>query len=250
MTNLHVQSRAGSPDSSWYYTHNNAQLGPVSFSQLRDFAASGRLDRFASMVWREGMASWQPANQTEGLFQGPPPPPLHSVASQGVNRPARSITVPKAGSVLPFVSCGLIATSFAALILAAILQSDGILFVYGVFTIAGGIVAIVWLHQAWSTVPPEYQSTTPGKAIGLLFVPFFNFYWIFRVYPELSKIFNKILDDKNCPQHVSAAAYGVGLAACIMALIPYLNLLSPILFVIWILLAHMQRENVIRALYG
>ena len=36
------------------------------------------------------------------------------------------------------------------------------------------------LHYAcWKALPERYRQTTPGMATGLLFVPFFNFYWAF-----------------------------------------------------------------------
>lgn len=76
----------------WYYTLGSQQHGPVTFEQLEELAENGRLDRFTSMVWEEGMADWQPARTIEGLFKGPPPPPLarpseSSLANQSPPRP-------------------------------------------------------------------------------------------------------------------------------------------------------------------
>ena len=34
-------------------------------------------------------------------------------------------------------------------------------------------------HACWKALPERYRGTTPAKAVGLLFVPVFNFYWAF-----------------------------------------------------------------------
>jgi hypothetical protein len=34
-------------------------------------------------------------------------------------------------------------------------------------------------HACWKALPEQYRGTTPGKAVGLLFIPVFNFYWAF-----------------------------------------------------------------------
>jgi len=31
-------------------------------------------------------------------------------------------------------------------------------------------------YQMWQAVPERFRRTTPGKAVGFLFIPFFNFY--------------------------------------------------------------------------
>lgn len=42
---------------TWYYAENNSQQGPVSDEQLRQLAASGRINP-QSLVWKAGMAEW------------------------------------------------------------------------------------------------------------------------------------------------------------------------------------------------
>ena len=62
------------PSDSWYYARDGAQQGPVSGEELQRLAATGVL-RAHDLVWREGMAEWQPAQQATGFFQAPSPPP-------------------------------------------------------------------------------------------------------------------------------------------------------------------------------
>lgn len=55
----------------------------------------------------------------------------------------------------------------------------------------GGIVWLVLWYKAWSSIQDGYARTTPGKAIGLLFIPFFNIYWVFQAIWGFAKDFNK-----------------------------------------------------------
>ncbi len=80
-------------DTLWFYAKNGQQLGPVGHSEMREMASSGRLDR-ADLVWRAGMANWQPAATVPELFSdvapaaaaSPVPPPVPA-------RPAAAIPV-------------------------------------------------------------------------------------------------------------------------------------------------------------
>ena len=67
-------------ETQWYYGIGGAQKGPVAEEELRRMAQSGELPP-AALVWRQGMAQWQPAWQATNFFPagapaaGPPPLP-------------------------------------------------------------------------------------------------------------------------------------------------------------------------------
>lgn len=66
----------------WYYESGGAQQGPVDAGTLRDLIEQGLVGR-STLVWRAGMADWEPAGHQEGLFAGPPPmghAPVHASA--------------------------------------------------------------------------------------------------------------------------------------------------------------------------
>jgi len=46
------------------------------------------------------------------------------------------------------------------------------------------------VYRMWSALPRDHARTTPGKAVGLSFVPLFNLYWIFQVYPGFASDYN------------------------------------------------------------
>jgi hypothetical protein len=57
-----------------YYSSNGKRLGPVSETELRNLAATGRITA-SDLVWRTGQPSWIPAASVPGLLPGPPPLP-------------------------------------------------------------------------------------------------------------------------------------------------------------------------------
>jgi hypothetical protein len=65
--------------SDYYFTRDGKQYGPVSASQLRTLAETGRLQP-TDKVRKEGMANWVAASSVKGLFTTPGPvsvPPLY-----------------------------------------------------------------------------------------------------------------------------------------------------------------------------
>ena len=46
------------------------------------------------------------------------------------------------------------------------------------------------LHKLWSLIPTHKARTTPGKAVGFLFIPFFGYYWLFVAIYGLAKALN------------------------------------------------------------
>lgn len=53
-------------EKDWYYARNNVQHGPVGFEHLNMLGKTGALQP-DDLVWKEGMAEWQPAAQVQGL---------------------------------------------------------------------------------------------------------------------------------------------------------------------------------------
>jgi len=51
----------------WHYSINGNQSGPVSSSELKQFASSGKLSQ-TDLIWKDGMQDWVPAGKVKGLF--------------------------------------------------------------------------------------------------------------------------------------------------------------------------------------
>jgi hypothetical protein len=58
---------------------------------------------------------------------------------------------------------------------------------------ASGILKLILVYKLWNVIQDGYASTTPGKAIGFLFIPYFSIYWIIRVYYGLAQDLNEYI---------------------------------------------------------
>jgi uncharacterized RDD family membrane protein YckC len=56
---------------NWYYAEAGEQRGPITDAELSDLAKAGAI-RDSTLVWREGMANWQPYGQVKGSTAAPP----------------------------------------------------------------------------------------------------------------------------------------------------------------------------------
>jgi len=61
---------------NWFYVDAGQQAGPVPDEQLDELVRNGKV-RGDTLIWREGLANWQPYSQArpEGIQPAPPPPP-------------------------------------------------------------------------------------------------------------------------------------------------------------------------------
>jgi hypothetical protein len=66
-------------------------------------------------------------------------------------------------------------------------------FLWVILSIVGMALAMTYLYRAWSLLHWGSPTTTPGKAVGFLFIPFFNLYWIFIAYHGLAKDWNRVM---------------------------------------------------------
>jgi len=101
----------------------------------------------------------------------------------------------------------------------------------------GAIFMIVLNYKAWAAIQDGHARTTPGKAIGFLFIPFFDFYWVFQAIWGLAKDFNAYLQRNSIPS--PRLPEGIFLAYCILcfaAWIPFVALVVGIVNYIFALI--------------
>jgi hypothetical protein len=78
----------------------------------------------------------------------------------------------------------------------------------------GGIVMAVLWYKSWAAIQDGHARTTPGKAVGFLFIPFFNIYWVSQAIWGLSKDFNAYLQRNSIP--ATRLPEGLFLTFCIL----------------------------------
>lgn len=57
-------------------------------------------------------------------------------------------------------------------------------------SIAGAITFYLFVYRIWDSIKDGQTRTSPGFAVGGLFIPFYNFYWIFQALPGFAADFN------------------------------------------------------------
>jgi len=79
------------------------------------------------------------------------------------------------------------------------------------------VVLCVLLYKAWAAIQGDYARTTPGKAVGFLFIPVFNLYWLFQAFWGYARDYNKsLVAHQGMATRVSD---GMFLSLCIVALL-------------------------------
>ena len=93
--------------SDWYYAVGSEQKGPINESELKANFATHTLP-VDTLVWKDGMDAWTPANQVPAFSFRPPPspakvqPPAMTVAS--------ATTVSNPASVTPVTTADIVGT--------------------------------------------------------------------------------------------------------------------------------------------
>ena len=87
----------------------------------------------------------------------------------------------------------------------------------------------IYLHRLWSALQYGRPRTTPGQAVGLLFVPLFNLYWIFIAFYGLAQDYNRITGRFKDLNRAPKLSEGLFLAYCICAVV-----VAPVAVILWV----------------
>jgi hypothetical protein len=87
-----------------------------------------------------------------------------------------------------------------------------------------GIFSLIWfglVHGRLPKIRPDDPSA--GKAIGFMFIPFFNLYWVFFSYLRLC---DRIDEQRALYGLRPSNLRGFAITMCVILLIPYINILG------------------------
>jgi hypothetical protein len=82
----------------------------------------------------------------------------------------------------------------------------------------------ILVYKMWTVIQGGQVRTTPGLAVGLLFVPCFNLFWGFQAYWGWTKDYNRYIAERNLS--VPRMPEGLALTVCILtvaSIIPFLG---------------------------
>jgi hypothetical protein len=92
------------------------------------------------------------------------------------------------------------------------------------------VIELVLWYKAWKSIQDFDARTSPGRAVGFLFIPIVNLYWIFQAFWGFSKDYNSNVDGyelaiKRLPEGLFLAYTVVALTNSVLFWVPLLNLL-------------------------
>ncbi len=110
---------------------------------------------------------------------------------------------------------------YADVFIEKIITNDGLYIGVSLYTIFSALVFLRFIYVAWDSIQIYNVRTTPGKAVGFLFIPVFNFYWIFQVFVGLASDFNNVvIQDHSNSQRIPTE---LPITICILFFIPIIG---------------------------
>jgi ABC-type Mn2+/Zn2+ transport system permease subunit len=83
------------------------------------------------------------------------------------------------------------------------------------FAIPAAVFGTLILYRGWSAVQDGSAQTSPGKAVGFCFIPFFNLYWNFVAYVGLMKEFNRLAEARG--RQDQKVNEGIAMTICVLS---------------------------------
>ncbi|MEP6924366.1 MAG: hypothetical protein ABI954_07860 [Pyrinomonadaceae bacterium] len=98
------------------------------------------------------------------------------------------------------------------------------------FAVVSLVCVCILLYKMWASINDGHARTTPGKAIGFLFVPFFNIYWIFQVWGGFPADYNAYLERHQLfAPRLSSGIYSAYPILCLLSALPVVGILIAII---------------------
>jgi hypothetical protein len=189
----------------WYFDLNQKPFGPVSSETIAEELKAGRITRM-TLVWRQGWPQWKHLGETElAALAAPTPPPLLAETPPPVYaaNPKYKKTTPSALTSLFWwwFSLNLFCLPYEFFLIFAFkdisspnLTLLALSFVCYMPLLAGAILQFILIYKLWQVVQDGFAHTSPGQAVGFMFIPYFNYYWFLPAYHGLAKDLNAYID--------------------------------------------------------
>ena len=103
------------------------------------------------------------------------------------------------------------------------------------------VIMCILVYKMWKAIQDGHARTSPGKAIGFLFIPFFNLYWIFQAFWGFSVDYNAFIERHSIAANKLPAGLFLTYAILsVVSAVPYLGILPGMAaFVIFMILVVM-----------
>ena len=95
------------------------------------------------------------------------------------------------------------------------------------FLSAQVVMTFVLLYKMWASIQDGQARTTPGKAIGLLLIPFFCVYWIFQVWGGFPADYNSYVERNRLGlPRLESGVYAAYPVLILLSVVPFLNIIT------------------------
>jgi hypothetical protein len=178
----------------WYYSMNNIQEGPVDEETIRLLLDTKSIS-LKTFVWQPGMSDWKRLEET--FLATLSPEYVRSGSKPGLNT-----SLPRV-ELRPMIPLFFIWLALQLISLATFIVPDLITDVDLQDTLVCAAVAVkclalvfmfILMYKLWQVVQDGQANTSAGKAVGLMFIPVFNFFWVYRLYFGLSLELNRYIE--------------------------------------------------------
>ncbi len=250
----------------WYYNVNNQPTGPVDDAMIQSLIKSGTILP-TTLVWQEGMPNWQTVNSTSLATLIPTVTPAPSMPQNGMppqSAPMAPLQQPPQmgyqGAPMGYAPTqpGYVAYQYKPAAVQIKELEDlfmwfwicliGTVVTFGASAIASLVLFFIILYRSWSLIQDGYARTTPGKAVGFCFIPFFNLYWFFEAFGGLAKDTNSFIYRRQLP--ITPFNDGLATAFAVLTLlnyVPYIDFVTGIAwFVLWIIFTKNMKDTAVK----
>lgn len=110
------------------------------------------------------------------------------------------------------------------------------------------IFGLIGHYRVWNSIQDGQQRTNPGFAVGFLFIPFFNFYWMFVSYVGLAKNLRAYGERHNI--NVPPVSEGLATTTCILGIcttLAAIPVLGGFILAAWIICWGIMIQSFLRA---
>jgi len=198
-------------DEAWYYGIDGERHGPVDRDELLRVLRSGSFDPRRDKVWTNGMDEWSSPADVPALQARPLPPNpfarLFNTSASAKSGKRSEMKWPRmswelwAGIQAGYLAFNLLFIMQAKRAVAAGVMPGSTANTFNTIALAcligASCMAVMAGWRNWEIIQGRGARTTPQKAILLLFIPFFNVYWIWVAAPGLAEDYNRFATAEN-----------------------------------------------------
>jgi hypothetical protein len=118
------------------------------------------------------------------------PPPMPPLSPQNSNIPVSGRTRMNKGIYMTLAAGGILVATLLTVWGATDSKVEELLYFSWLPLVLALIVLYTMIYKMWAAIQDGHARTTPGKAVGFMFIPLFNLYWFFQVFYGWAKDYN------------------------------------------------------------